>query len=120
MGGDTLAQDPDYHREMHRYRALMHQQGALVHGTPDEKKAASEALNLQTMRLQVAELRWQAGQVAEAPQQLTAIHHQTLHFLAKSRLVVAKSQLANEKLLARIANTREMIAESQKRLESLE
>ena len=120
MVKDTFAQDPDYLREMHRYRSLLLQQGALVHGTPNEKKAASEALDLQTMRLQVAELRWQARQMEEAPQQLAAICHETRRSLAKSRSMVAQTHQANEKLLAQIASTREVIAESQKLLKSLE
>ncbi len=72
------------------------------------------------MRLQVAELRWQARQVAAAPQQLTAICHQSRRFLAKSRSAMAQAKYANEKLLAQIARTREVIAESRKRLQSLE
>ncbi len=120
MGQDSLAQDPDYHREMHRNLALLQQRGALVHGAPDDKKAASEALNWQTIRLQVVELRWQARQVEDAPPQLTAICHQSRRFLAKSRSVVAQAKHANEKLLARIASTREVIAESRKRPQSLE
>jgi hypothetical protein len=78
------------------------------------------ALNWQTMRLQVVELCWQARQVEEAPQQLTAICHQSRRFLAKSRSVVAQAKPANEEFLTRIVSTREIIAESRKRLQFLD
>jgi hypothetical protein len=119
MFADNLAQDPDYQREMHRYQLLLRQQGEWVHGTPAAREAATKALNLQMMRLQAAELRCQAGQLEEAPQQMAALCHETRQFLAKSRSVVSQTHQANEKLLTRIANTRAVIAESQKMLDSL-
>lgn len=120
MVQEDLTQDPGYRREMHRYHLLLRQQRELVHGTPAARKAATEALNWQMMRLQAAELRWQAGRLAVAPQQVAALCQETRHFLTKSRLVVSQTHQANQKLLSRIAGTRAVIAESQKMLESLE
>jgi hypothetical protein len=119
MVNENVSHDPGYQREMNRYQLLLRKQGELVHGTPAARKAASEALDLQMMRLQAAELRWQAAQLEGAPQQVAAICDETRHFLAKSRSVMSETHQSNEKLLTQIADTRAVIAESQKLLDSL-
>ncbi len=119
MVEDNLMDDPSYQREMDQYRSLLREQRQLVHGNLAARKAGSEVFDLQMMRLQVAELRWQAELMEQAPRQLAAVCDETFRFLAKSRLMIEETHRTNNKFLAQIAKARATLAESLKMLERL-
>ncbi len=119
MPQPDLSQDPDYQREHTRYQQLLRRQELLVNAGPADRKAATEALDLQMMRLQVAELRCQAAQAEQAPRELAAVRDQTLLFLEKSRRMATRRLGNDETFRARIEQTQARIAESQQLLNLL-
>ena len=114
-----LTRDADYQEELIRcqqlYREVMDSAEAARAGS----RTASKALDLQMVRLQLAELRWQVKALIQSPRQLAEARDKTNACLRHSLALIEDTIRTNNAFLEQIAHTRTIIAESQRLLAGL-
>lgn len=115
---EELTQDADYQRELRRYQQL---HATAMQRLPGEASdpALTEALDLQMVRLQLAELRWQVSIMTQSPHQLAAACDKTRHCVRHSKALIEDALRSNQALQAQIDYARAIIAESQRLLAGL-
>lgn len=114
-----VTRDADYQEELIRYQQLYREVMDLAGAANADGPAASKALDLQMVRLQLAELRWQVKAITQSPLQLAEARDKTTACLRHSLALIEDTTHANQVFLEQIARTRATIAESQRLLNSL-
>jgi hypothetical protein len=119
MVREELTQDAAYRREMRRYQQLHEKTVQRVQGDASDP-ALTEALDLQMVRLQLAELRWQVSLMTQSPQQLAAACDKTRHCVRRSKALIEDALRANQALRTQMDHARTILAESRRRLAGLD
>ena len=114
-----LTRDANYQEELIRYQQLYREVMDSAGEAKVDGPAASKALDLQMVRLQLAELRWQVEALLQSPLQLAEARDKTNACLRHSLALIEVTTHANQVLLEQIARTRATIAESRRMLASL-
>jgi hypothetical protein len=116
---EELTQDADYQREMRRYQQLHEKTMQSLRGDANDP-ALTEALDLQMVRLQLAELRWQVGVMTQSPGQLAAACDKTRLCVLHSKALIENAVRTNQALQTQIDHARAIIAESRRLLAGLD
>jgi hypothetical protein len=108
-----LTRDADYQEELIRYQQLYREVMDSAEAARAGSRTASKALDLQMVRLQLAELRWQVKALIQSPLQLAEARDKTNACLRHSLALIEDTIRANNAFLEQITHTRTIIAESQ-------
>ena len=119
MLSEELTQDTHYQRAMIRYQQVYEQLMERLGRDEANDRALSEALDLQMVRLQLAELHWQLDVIRQSPLQLAAAFDKTMQCLRHSRALIEDAVRTNEEFHRQIGRTQATIAESQRLLAGL-
>lgn len=84
MRQTNLTRDADYQEELIRYQQLYREVMDLAGAAKTDGPAASKALDLQMVRLQLVELRWQVRAITQSPFQLAEARDKTTACLRHS------------------------------------
>jgi hypothetical protein len=114
-----LKLDADYQEELIRYQQLYREVMDLAGAAKADGLVVSKTLDLQMVRLQLAELRWQVKAMIQSPLQLAEARDKTNVCLRHSLALIEDTTHANKVFLEQIVRTRATIAESQRLLNSL-